>query len=101
MVRLFEKQANGLLLEVSPEEADARRAGRRCSRTWLECDILFSVAEEAARDAEEAAFRAAAEISRGALEEEAKAIGRVREQALKKLEKLGLSAEDIKAIMGS
>jgi hypothetical protein len=51
------------------------------------------------RDAEEEAARLATEERELALQEEASKIEKAREQAFKKLEKLGLSPDDIAAIM--
>lgn len=90
-IRLFEK-INGLLVEVSPTEADKRREGRRHRSMSFVADVLFTPEEEAARDAEEAA-----EVDRQRrLQEEVEAAASRRGEALAKLQALGLTADDIK-----
>ncbi len=92
-IRLFEK-IGGLLVEVAPEKAEAAREGRSVSRMVAEIDVLWTAEEEAAREAE--AVVAAAEAGRRAEEEAANA--KRRAAALAKLEKLGLTREDLDAL---
>jgi DNA-directed RNA polymerase specialized sigma24 family protein len=100
MTLLFAKNADGMLHQVPPELEEASRAGRRFRHVVLSgIDVLFTAEEEAQRDAEEEAARLAAEEHELALREEAKKIQQAREQAFRKLEKLGLSPDDIAAIM--
>ncbi len=94
-IRLFDK-VNGLLMEVHPDLADEARKGRRVSRVAAgEIDVLWTPEEEAQRDAEEA--EAVAERAR-AIEAD-KGRQEARQAALDKLEALGLSEDDIKAIL--
>ena len=51
-VRLFEKTAAGLLIEIDPAEADKRREGRRVSAVNLVVHVLFTDDEEKAHDDE-------------------------------------------------
>lgn len=83
---------NGLLVEVDPAEADARRVGRRVSRRSIIADVLWTSEEEAARDAEEAAVEAA----RVKANEEASARAARKAEAIGKLAALGLTVDDIK-----
>lgn len=55
MIRLFERTADGLLVEVAPSEAKQRYADGTVSRISLEIDVLWTDDEIAARDAEDAA----------------------------------------------
>ena len=57
-IRLFEKTATGLLCEIDPQLAADARHGRRVSRVSLEVDVIWTLAEEAERDADEAAAEA-------------------------------------------
>ncbi len=93
-VRLFDK-IGGLLMEVNPDLVDEARKGRRASRTLMEVDILWTPEEEAQRDAEEA--EAAAEKVKAA--EAARGRQAARQASLAKLQALGLSEDDIKAIL--
>jgi hypothetical protein len=52
-IRLFEKLPDGRLAEVAPDEAEARRAGRRTSHVVLPIDILWTDEEEAQAEAEQ------------------------------------------------
>lgn len=88
-VRLFEKDSNGLLRQVHPDAADAARAGRLVSRVSLEIDVLLTVEEEAERAAKEEAHAAAARDA-----EEA-----VAPTPEEKLRRLGLTPEDLKALL--
>lgn len=88
--RLFEK-LNGLLVEIDPSQADARRAGKRISHVNLSIDILFTDEEEASANAEEAANAAA--------QQQAAADLQVKQAAAAlKLDKLGLTVDDLKAL---
>lgn len=93
MVRLFEKTAAGLLVEIDPALAEAARAGRRVNRVVnAEYDVLFTAVEEAARDAEDAAFAAAAQ------QRDAEAAER-RAAVEAKLKVLDISPEDLKSLL--
>lgn len=95
MTRLFEKTAEGLLVEVHPERAEEERKGRRFTRlVACEVDVLFTAEEEAAFDAEEVAQ---AEQEQRAEAEGVEADTR-RAIAIAKLAALGLTLEDIEAI---
>lgn len=86
---------NGLLVEVDPVEADARRVGRRVSRRSIIADVLWTSEEEAARDAEEAADAAHRQAEAEALAaDEAD-----RRAAVDKLSALGLTTKEIKALI--
>jgi hypothetical protein len=50
-IRLFEKLPDGRLAEVAPDEAEARRAGRRTSHVVLPIDILWTDEEDAQAEA--------------------------------------------------
>jgi hypothetical protein len=92
MMRVFEKAADGLLIEVAPSAADERREGRRVSRLSLEIDVLWTADEEAARDAEEAA-----EVTKRSRHAEAAAAAEKRRiAAIAKLEALGISADELR-----
>lgn len=100
-IRLFEKDANGLLTEVPASEADVRRGGRRWSHVVIPIDVLWTEEEAAAHDAEETARREAEEAKRqaGAAAEAEKA---ERAKAARgKLDALGISADDLKDALGS
>jgi len=53
-IRLFEKTAAGLLVEVDPAQADARRAAGTVSHMNVSIDVLWTAAEIAEREAQEA-----------------------------------------------
>lgn len=94
-IRLFEK-IDGLLVEVHPNLAEQSKRSRRCSTMILTVEVLWTPEEEAARDLEEAE----ALKERVAAKERIEA-GKLRLQnAMSKLEALGLNADDIKAIIG-
>lgn len=95
-IRLFEKTDAGLLIEVDPADADRLRTVRRVSRCDLPVEILWTAAEETERDAEEAAAVAEIESSRAADQEKAAA----RAIAIEKIGKLGISVDDLKALLG-
>lgn len=92
MNRIFDKTPDGLLIETSE---DARK-GRRFSTVNTAIDILWTAEEEAARDAEEKA----AEEARAADVEIARQKAAARDVALSKLQQLGISQEDLAALMG-
>lgn len=87
---LFERNSDGLLVEVP--DTQERRKGRHVSRAIFEADILFTVEEEAARDAEEAEVEAA----RVKANKEADARAARKAEAISKLAELGLTVDDIK-----
>lgn len=90
---LFERNSDGLLVEVP--DTQERRKGRHVSRAIFEADILFTVEEEAARDAEEAA-----DAARRQAEAEALAADEAdRRAAVDKLFALGLTTKEIKALI--
>lgn len=91
-MRLFEKTPDGLLVEVPPDEAEARREGRRVSQVVLTCLVLWTADEEAARDVDEAEV---ADDERERLRGIEMAERR-QEQAIARLEARGISAEDLK-----
>lgn len=95
-IRLFEKTDAGLLIEVDPAEADKRREGCRVSHVDLSIEVLWTAEEEAARDAEEAAKieedRRLATVIAGKAE--------ARVVAVAKLEQLGVSEAELRAILG-
>lgn len=95
-IRLFEKNADGSLVEVPAKDAEAARVARRFSHTNLAADILFTAEEEAARDAEEAAIVAA----QNATEQEQADVAANKQAAIQKLGKLGLTSDEIAAIAG-
>ena len=94
-IRLFEKTDTGLLVEVDPTSADKRRDGRRVSRAELSVDVLWTAEEDAARDAEEAAAAEAKVADAAATQARAEA----RAVAVAKLQQLGISEDDIKAVL--
>ena len=98
-IRLFEKTDKGLLVEIDPAQADARRASGAISHTMLSVDILWTDAEIAERDAQEKAAREALEkaAAAGAAAEKAAADARASAQA--KLAALGLTVEEVGALL--
>lgn len=88
-IRLFEKQGDGKLLEV---DASAR-GERRASRVALEIDVLWTAAEEEARDAE------IAEAKRLASEQKA-ALKTAQAKLQPFLDATGLTADDLRAALG-
>lgn len=95
-VRLFEKTPEGLLHEVPPAEAEARRASGTVSHVALAIDVLWTDAEIAERQAMEEEARRADEAA--AVEREADRLRKIA--ALAKLEALGITAEDLKDALG-
>lgn len=90
MIKLFEKDAAGLLHEVHADQADALRASRRITHLVIGAiDVLFTSEEEAQRDAEEQAAQRAAQD-----EAAKKSALKARRQAV--AGRLGLSADDMK-----
>lgn len=96
MVRLFEKNSKGLLVEVDPAEAEAKRAGRTVSHMNLTAEVLWTPEEEAAREAEKQ--EASAQLL--ARETAANRKSEVRQAALTKIQALGLSEDELKALVG-
>ena len=93
-IRLFEKAADGKLVEV--EDTPALRGSRRVSRMAAEIDVLFTADEEAQRDAEERRF---VMDSEAAIKQQA-ARELVREAAMTKLmTRLELSRTEAEAIV--
>jgi hypothetical protein len=93
MIRLFEKTDAGLLVEIAQTKPRRRGKGRRVSRVaGFTYDVLWSVEEEATRDAEiKAQEEAEAERLRAAEAESAE-----REKRLSVIkEKLGLTDEEL------
>lgn len=91
-IRLFEKDAAGLLIEVDPASAEKERDARSFSRTTLVVDILFTDEEEAVR-------RGEAELAKAekAISDTAKAkLATDRAAAMKKL---GLSEAEVTALL--
>ena len=99
MNRLFEKTPTGLLSEVDPAQADQVRQGRRWSHTNIVIDVLWTAEEEAAGDAEQKAAVDQAATAAAANAEAATAKQAMRASAVKKLEALGLSQDEIDALM--
>lgn len=97
-IRLFEKNVFGNLLEVPPEEADARRAGRSVSRVHLAIDVLWTAEEEAARQAAEEAYKAAELAHQAERQAIAERKAAERSSAIDKLAQLGLTADEIEAL---
>lgn len=95
-IRLFEKTAAGLLVEVDPAEAAALRAARRFTHMSISADVLLTSEEEAARRAEEAEAEAEMLTKLAAKEKRTED----RDKAEAKLTRLGLSAEEIAALTG-
>lgn len=95
-IKLFEKMADGLLMQVPDDRAEQRRANTPVSRVVMEADVLWSDEEIAARQAEEQQFAATqtAQIA------EAKERQERRASALAKLEALGITADDLKDALG-
>ncbi len=102
-IRLFEKTADGFLVEVPPSEAEARRAGRTVSHMSLVIDVLWTADEEAARAAEEQevakARQARAQALADVMAEREKQKQRA-EAARAKIEALGLTEDDLRALLG-
>lgn len=97
-IRLFEKNASGLLVQVAPDQADAIRSGRRVSRMAMEIDVLWTAEEEAAHDVEEAAEAEARRQAAERTEREQVEAEQRRSAAEAKLAALGLTADDIAAL---
>jgi hypothetical protein len=91
-IRFFEKDANGRLTEVDPEKVDAER---RFASASLLCNILFTPDEEAARDAEEAQ----AQLDDAQKAADKQVDDAAKTAAMQKLAALGITAEDLDAIL--
>jgi hypothetical protein len=99
MIRLFEKTAGGLLVEVAPDRAEAAREGRMVSRVvGVEMDILFTPEEQAAIEAEREEVAQKADAERRAAEAAAAEHAERKAAAYGKLTALGLTIEDIEAL---
>ncbi len=98
MVKLFERTADGYLVEITSDKTEESRKGRRWSHIVnAEYDVLWTHEEEAAHDAEEAAEAERAQQETAELEA-ARALNDQRRDALK--EKLGLTDEDLAVLRG-
>jgi hypothetical protein len=91
-MRLFEKNVDGLLVEVPWKQVAAKKQGRRVSSVSFVAEVLWTAEEEAVRDAEEAAAQLAASERQRTAEVQTKerAAQRAAIQA-----KLGLTDEEI------
>ncbi len=98
-IRLFTKNPRGLLAEVAPEDAEALRASRSCSRVSLVIDVLWTEEEEASRAAEIAAAEAARQAEAEAEAARLAAIEELRKGTLKKLERLGITPEELASLI--
>lgn len=78
-----------MLIEVDPSMRDTRRA----SRVNLDVDVLWTAEEEAERNAEEEASSRAAE-EQLLREQDAEAVAR------EKIERLGITQADLRALLG-
>ena len=95
MRKLFEKGADGLLVEV-PENS---RGDRRITTTSLIADILFTAEEEAAREAEEqVALAKIAQVQEAKLKATEEKTAKVTELS-EKLSGLGITVEDLRIIL--
>jgi hypothetical protein len=90
-IRLFEK-VGGLLVEVPPEEAEARRAGRMVSHVFIGINVLWTAEEEAQREAEMAAEREKQKAAADALEAKAQRKAEIAGR-------LGLTSDELKEIL--
>jgi hypothetical protein len=98
-IRLFEKTADGLLIEVAPDKAEARRTGRRVSSVNLTIDVLWTAEEEAVRDGEETADQERRrQIAQKSAADAAERANQ-RAKVVSKLEALGITADDIKVAL--
>lgn len=105
-IRLFEKDADGLLHQVAPAEAEARRAGRAVSSVQLVIEVLWTDEEQA-----EHAARQALELQRLAnqakMREENEVFARLqavdretlRLKVVEKLKTLGLDDDEIGVLL--
>jgi hypothetical protein len=91
-VPLFQRDADGLLHQVPPDQADAMRAQRECSHVNLVIDVLWTDEEVQQRKDEEAMTQAAIVAAQEA------AAQRVADVNAK-LERLGLTAVDVATIL--
>jgi hypothetical protein len=92
-IRLFERNAAGLLVEIAPDKADERRAGRRISSVNLVIHVLFTDDEERAQDAELARLVAQTEqVQQDAVDKE--------KQRSQILARVGMSVEEIRILLG-
>jgi hypothetical protein len=100
MVPLFEKR-DGLLVEIASDQAAAARQGRRVSRMAnFEFDLLWSAEDQARSEAENAAAEAAEAERLARLAAEQESAQQRKAAALAKLEVLGISADDLRDVLG-
>jgi hypothetical protein len=99
-IRLFEKDANGLLHEVDPDEADARRMAGTTSRVSLQIDVLWTAEELAQRAQDEAAALAARQQAIEARQQVEAEKAAARQKAEVKLAALGLTPDEVAALRG-
>ncbi len=94
-IRLFEKTAGDLLVEVDPAQADKHRTeGRTVSHMNITIDVLWTAEEEAVRQADGQIV-----ASEDALVEQNRAAKQaIRTSAASKLRALGLTDEEIEAL---
>lgn len=94
--RLFRPTQDGLLQEIPPEEAAALLKQLPMKRGQMVIDVQLTDAElaELQRQEVEAAKKAAEEVER------AKAAESAKTAALTKLQTLGLTADDLRALLG-
>lgn len=92
-VPLFQRDADGLLHQVPPDQADAMRAQRECSHVNLVIDVLWTDEEVQQRKDEEAMTQAAIATAQEAAAERVATLNA-------KLEKLGLTPADVATLLG-
>lgn len=92
-MKLFEKTADGLLVEIAPERAAAMRAARPYSTVALQIDVLLTDAEVAQREAESDAALAAMLEQRDAKEAKAQRQAEIAGR-------LGLTTEEVRELLG-
>jgi hypothetical protein len=99
-IRLFEKDANGLLHEVDPSEAEARRMDGTTSRVSLQVDVLWTAEELEQRDQQAAAALAARQQATEARQQAEAEKAAARQKAEAKLAALGLTPDEVAALRG-
>jgi hypothetical protein len=90
---------SGLLVEVSPEQADARRLAGPFSHMVMGVDVLWTAEEIEEHQAVQAAAQAAAKAREDAADNTAAAKQQARQSAQAKLAALGLTAEEVSALL--
>lgn len=106
MIKLFERDADGLLHQVSPDEAEARRAGRAVSSVHLVIEVLWTDEEQAEYDARQSLHLQHMQ-DQARQREENEVLARlqaadrqaVRLRAVEKLKTLGLDDDEIGALL--